>query len=186
MTNGNASKINARGLRIASILLVGGIALTACGSSSSGGNTASPPNSVAPTGVAPTTAAPVGNSGGGSDSGSTFCKFAKAEQAQQTTEAQELTTDSPAQLGTFIQHAFSALSALAAAAPSAIKSDVQILVAADQAIFTALKNAKYNYKNVSPTTFTAVDTPAFKKATTAITTYLATSCGILPSGAPTP
>jgi hypothetical protein len=179
--NGTVSTMQMRGLRLSAVLIAAGIALTACGSSSSGGTSAA--STTSPTSSTTPSAAPT-SSLGALGSGS-FCLEAKAEEAQASKEIKAFESDTPAQLSAFAQHVLAELQTFTSSAPSAIKADVAIAVAADQKIFAALKKANYNYKNVSPTAFESVDTPAFKRATAAITKYFQTKCGISPSSVPT-
>jgi hypothetical protein len=177
--SGNVSAVQMRGVRVGAVLLAAGFALAACGSSSSGG---SPAAGASTPPVASTTAA---SGSGGSLSASSFCGIAKAEQAQATKEEQQITADTPAQLATFIQQVTAQLQSFTSSAPSEIKADVQVAAAADEKIFAALKKAKYNYRNVSPTALQSIDTPAVTKASSAIGAYLESKCGISPSSAPT-
>jgi hypothetical protein len=181
MSNGSAMVVNARIPRVATILVGAGLVLAACGGGSSGGGATAAPAS---SGIAPTGAATAAGSGG-SVSGSSFCTLAKAEQSQEAKEVKTLQSDTPAQLGAYVQSALGELQLLASSAPSAIKSDVQTVVTADETVFQALKKANYNYQNLSPTTLESVDTPAFKRAGTAVTSYLETTCGVSPAATAT-
>jgi hypothetical protein len=164
-----------RGLRFGAVLIAAGIALAACGSSSSGGSGAAALNS--PAAAATDTASAPAASSGGSGSGS-FCGFAKTAQAQEANDSKAFTSDNPKQLATYSQKAVAELETFSAAAPSAIKTDVTTVVAGAEKLFTLLKKANYDYKKVDPTSFEAIDTPAFNQANAAIASYLKNTCGI--------
>jgi hypothetical protein len=161
-----------------------GVLLAGCGSSSKAAGSAATPTtsgsavtatSAAPSSAAATQAA-VKISGGGS-----FCDDARAEQAQEDKDVSAFTTDSPAQLQKFEETAMAELPIFAAAAPSSIKSDVNLIVSGDEAIFNGLKAAGFNYAKLDPKVTSEFETPAFTSAASAVTAYLQKSCGIAPS-----
>jgi hypothetical protein len=184
--NGNVMTVRLHGLRAGAVLVAAGIALSACGSSSSGGSGPTSPTSsaIASTSTSSASAAPNSNSSGLA-SGSSFCTYAKTQQEQAAKEIKAFESDSPKQLNAFVGRALSELQAFTSTAPAAIKADVAIAVTGDQKVFAALKKANYDYRDVSPTALESVDTPAFKRATLAIASYLESRCGITPSAVPT-
>jgi hypothetical protein len=163
-----------RGLRVGAVLIAAGISLAACGSSSSGG-TAAAGSSTAPSAAAST---PAASSGGSTLDADAFCTYAKKTQSEETKQAQAFSSDSPKQLAAYVQQSLSELQAFAAAAPSAIKGDVTTVVAGVDKLFTALKNANYDYTKIPPSSVQAIDTPAFTQADAAISSYLKSKCGI--------
>jgi uncharacterized protein HemX len=176
-----------RRVRVAAALGAAGFLLAACGSSSS---SSTPPASAAAstspaaqTSAAATSAAvstPAINAG----SGGSFCQYARAQKAQQATEIQAFTTDTPQQLAQLESKALSELTVLTASAPSQIKSAVQTVVGEDQALFEALKKANYDFTKIPPSATASLNTPAFAKANQTIANYLKTSCGISTSATP--
>lgn len=115
----------------------------------------------------------------GSFVGSSFCRAATAEQARQAVAARALSsTSSPAVLRALEERAMAQLPRFLAIAPAAIKPDLQIVVAAEQSMLTALKAANYDVRTLTSATTAALDSPKFAKAVRAITSYLSTACGI--------
>jgi hypothetical protein len=170
--SGNVST-RLRVLRTGAVLIAAGISLAACGSSSSGGTSATALNSPA---ASDTASAPaVTSSGLGSGS---FCGFAKTAQSQEENDSKAFTSDNPKELAAYSQKAVSELEAFSAAAPSSIKPDVATVVTGAEKLFALLKKANYDYTKVDPTSFESIDTPAFTKADDAIASYLKDKCGI--------
>jgi hypothetical protein len=160
-----------------------GVLLAGCGSSSKTAGSApvastSGPTSVTTPATTPSSAAPpaVKIAGGGS-----FCDDARSEQAQEDKDVSAFTTDNPAQLQKFEETAMAELPIFAAAAPSSIKSDVNLIVSGDEAIFNGLKAAGFSYAKLDPKVTAQFETPAFSSAASAVTDYLQKSCGIAPS-----
>jgi hypothetical protein len=192
MPTDGSSKVSARVLQLGAVLVAVGVVLTACGSSSSGGtaaggqsispNVTTSPTVSSSTAVTPTTGSTAAANSGGSDSSSSFCTYAREQQAQASKEAAQFQGDTPQQLAAFTQKALAELEQFTSAAPSAIKSDVQVIVVADQKVFNALKQAGYDYKNVNPDTFASIDSPALTKASKDISTYLSSTCGVSTTG----
>jgi hypothetical protein len=167
-----------------------GVLLAGCGSSSkaagptpAAGTSASSTAvaSGAPAAVAASSQAAVKISGGGS-----FCDDARAEKAQEAKDISAFTADSPAQLQKFEEQAMAELPVFAAAAPSAIKSDVALVVSGDEAIFNGLKAAGFSYAKLDPKIAAQFETPAFTNASAAITAYLTKTCGIAPASEEVP
>jgi hypothetical protein len=172
--------------------------LAACSSSTSG-KAVGAPAGAAKSGASSTAGSAAGSapaSSAGSSSkapkvsgnpGSGFCNDARAEQAQEAKQADAFSTYTPAELEKFEEQAAKELPVFAAEAPSAIKSDVQTLVAADQKIFDALKAVNWDFSKLDLTTFSAqVDTPAFTTAADNVTSYLEKVCGISEGDSATP
>jgi hypothetical protein len=190
MPNNEAHPIWSRALRVGAVLLSAGAVITACGSGSSGGAaagssnvtptvTATTPSTTTPT-TASTTPTSTGNSG--TLSAASFCTYAKKQKAQAAGEAKQFAADSPAELAAYTQKALAELEQFTASAPAAVKSDVQVVVVADQKVFAALKQAGYNYRNLNPQTFASLDSPALQQASAGIATYFAKTCGISSGG----
>lgn len=177
-------------LRIGAALISCGFLLAACGSSgssaagptpSSAAAAQSSANAASP--VSPPSSAAAASTGAIAGAGAdvSFCKDAKLQQAQQTAALKALTTDSPQQLEAFENQALAALTTLTSSAPAAIKSDVAVIVAADQKLFAALKAANFNYTKLNPTTLSSLDGSALANASKGIAAYLTTKCGIKPT-----
>jgi hypothetical protein len=167
-------------------ILLAAIVLTACGSSSSStlgaAASAAAADGSASGSASGSAASPAGSSAAiKGDSNSKFCTFAVAEQAQEDKTSQEITGDSPQDLQKFEEQAISALPAFVAAAPSAIKSAVQTLAAADQKFFTALKAAGFDYTKLDPSIESTFEDPQFTAAATTVSDYLEQVCGINPT-----
>jgi hypothetical protein len=186
--HGHTTNRTIRGLRVTAGLIGVGFVLAACGSSGSSSN---PPASSSPvassaavTSAVPSSAAPSTAAVAGANPSSSFCLYAKAQQAQEAAEEKAITSDNPQQLQAFETQALAALTKLTASAPSQVKGAVQTIVTADQALFAALKAAGYNYTKVSPGALAKFDTPALAQAAKTITAYLKTSCGISATASP--
>jgi hypothetical protein len=186
-----ATTTSLRRVRVAAALGAAGFLLAACGSSSS--SSTPPPSAAAATSPAAQTSAatsaapssaPVSAPAINAGSGGSFCQYARAQKAQQASEIQAFTTDTPQQLAQLETKALSELTILTASAPSQIKSAVQTVVGEDQALFQALKKANYDFTKLPPSATTSLNTPAFAKANQTISTYLRTSCGISTSSSP--
>jgi hypothetical protein len=119
-------------------------------------------------------------------SGGSFCDKARSEEAASAKDAAALTSGNPQQLEQLEEKELSELKGFVSSAPSQIRGAVAILAAGDQKLFDALKAANFDYTKLSPTTISAFDTPQFTQAADQITAYLASTCGISPSDAPTP
>jgi hypothetical protein len=119
-------------------------------------------------------------------SGGSFCDKARSEEAASAKDAAALTSGNPQQLKQLEEKDLSELKGFVASAPSKIRGDVATLAAGQQKLFDALNAANFDYTKISPATITAFDTPAFTQAADNITAYLASTCGISPSDAPTP
>jgi hypothetical protein len=167
--------------------VLAGVLLTACGSGTSGTlGAALGASSSAAAGAASgaandgatsaATSAPSSTIKG--DSNSRFCTLAVAEQQEEDKTSSAITGDSPQDLQKFEEQAISALPAFVAAAPSAIKSAVQTLAAADQKFFAALKAAGYDYTKLDPSIESTFEDPQFTAAATTVTNYLTQVCGI--------
>jgi hypothetical protein len=185
-------------VRLASVGVLAAVALLVSACSSSGSAPAATgAASIAPASVvsapavspvpssssAPTSDASSASSGGGADLGSgTFCSIAKQEQARSEKEADAYSTGDPAALEKLETDGVNELQKFVAISPSAIKSDVEVIAAADQKLFAALKAAKFVIAKVDQSALTSLQTPAFTAAEKHITTYLATTCGIKASG----
>jgi uncharacterized protein HemX len=178
-------------VRIAAALGAAGFLLAACGSSSS--SSTPPPSAAAATSPAAQTSAAAGSAAPSTPvsapainagSGGSFCQYARAQKAQQASEIQAFTTDTPQQLAQLETKALSELTVLTASAPSQIKSAVQTVVGEDQALFDALKKANYDFTKLPPSATAALNNPAFAKANQTIANYLKTSCGISSSSTP--
>jgi hypothetical protein len=182
---------------LAMIIVAGALVLSGCGSSTAGsattnsagggGGAASTPNSTSAT-AAPSSASAVStngpstsSAGGGNAAGSGFCKDAVLAEVAQRKSASSLAVDSPAALQKFEAQTLAKLKEFVAIAPSAIKGDLEVLVAADQQLYNSLAAAHFDMRNVNPAVLSKLDTPQFKKAVHAITAYLSTACGISPS-----
>ncbi|MEO8888482.1 MAG: hypothetical protein ABI429_04220 [Jatrophihabitantaceae bacterium] len=176
----------------ASIMIAAAVSLSGCSSGSAAGPARSnataandrvtgPPSvsgavassSGSSAGVARTSA---GRGGIAADTG--FCRQATLAQQAQRKNVNAFTVDSPASLQKFEQQALGTLSGFVASAPSTIKDDVKVLVAADHRLYAALAAAHFDIRKINPDSLSELQTPAFTKATTSITAYLATSCGI--------
>jgi hypothetical protein len=180
------------GVAIVSAVLL----LAACSSSTSGKPVGAPAASVTANGSSTTTTGTTPSSPAASSStaskvsgnpGSGFCNDARAEQAQEAKQADAFTTYTPAELQKFEEQAAKELPVFAAEAPSEIKSQVEVLVAADQKIFDELKAANWDFAKIDVTTFsTDIETPAFTAAADAVTNYLEKVCGISEGDSATP
>ena len=122
--------------------------------------------------------------GGGSAAGTNFCQRAALEQAAQAKSARQLSSASPASLQRFEKHALDELSGFVAIAPSAIKGDLSVLVAADQKLYNALAAAHFDIRQVDESQLAALRTPAFTKSVASISAYLTKSCGIKTTATP--
>jgi hypothetical protein len=119
-------------------------------------------------------------------SGGSFCDKARSEEATSAQDAAALTSGNPQQLKQLEEKELSELKGFVSSAPSQIKGAVAILAAGDQKLFDALQAAGFDYAKLDPTTISSFDTPQFTQAADQITAYLASTCGISPSDAPTP
>jgi hypothetical protein len=176
------------------VLAAAGLLISACSSSGSPSATGAASHAPAPVSViasapvgssapasapAPTSSTSAVSSGGGAGlSAAGFCAVAKQEQARSEKEANAYSTGDPAALEKLETDGVNELQKFVAIAPSAIKSDVEVIAAADQKLFAALKQAKFVIKNVDQSALASLQTPAFTAAEKHITTYLATTCGI--------
>jgi hypothetical protein len=146
-------------------------------------------SSVAPTGPsasAPSSASTVASSqpGGGLAVGSNFCQQARVEQQAQQKSASELAIDSPAALEKFEKQALTKLPGFVAIAPAPIKGDIQVLVAADQKLYSELAAVNFDIRKLNPSTLAGLQTPQFTKAADAIDAYLRQTCGITTTPSP--
>jgi hypothetical protein len=180
-----------RAAQAGAAILSAAVLLAACSTSTSGKAVGAPAGSVtsspgssttSATGGSSTASSPAASSSSASavsgNPGSGFCNDARAEQAQEDKQAAAFTTFTPAELEKFEEQAAKELPVFAAEAPSAIKSQVEALVQADQKIFAALKAVNWDFSKINPSTFGDLDTPAFEAASTAVTDYLQKVCGI--------
>jgi hypothetical protein len=171
----------ARRLGAAAVLISMSALLAACGGGSSSSNASGSTSTAPQTSSAPASSPAVASStkaasGGGSST--SFCQVAKAEQSQEAAEEKALVGDTPQQLSQYESKAVAELTKYTATAPSSIRSDVQVVVTAVQSLFKQLKAVNNDYTKLGPTALSSLDSPALTKATKAIETYLANSCGI--------
>jgi hypothetical protein len=171
------------------LLLVAGLVLAGCGSSSKvvsgAGASAAAIKSAASSGAASGSAAGASPSSTSSvvtgNPNSSFCVEAAAEQAQEDKDTEAFTTDSPADLKKFEDQAQAELKVFVSKAPAALKGDVQTIATADNALVAALDKVNYDFTKLDPTFATSFDTPAFEAAVTNVDNYLEQVCGIHPS-----
>jgi hypothetical protein len=162
-----------------------GVLLTACGGGSTTLSTPAAAGSTAigaaAAGTSAAAGAPASSSVALGNSDSSFCQEALAEQAQEAKDIDAFTADTPAQLEQFEQQALNELAIFVKKAPAAIKSAVQTIADADQTLFNDLKAVNFDYTKLGPNIATSFDTPSFMAATTTVTNYLASACGITDS-----
>jgi hypothetical protein len=185
MARDRATRRTFRLVQVTATVAAATIALAACAGSSiksatvagttSGSTSAAV--SVATSGVK--IAPPLGNST------SKFCQVAQQAQAQTTQQEQQFSTDTPAELQKFEEQAMAALTLYAAQAPTQIKGALQTILAAEQTLFNDMKASGYDITKMTANDLSAFETPAFVTAVTTVTNYLATTCGITTSAAPT-
>jgi hypothetical protein len=135
--------------------------------------------SSAPSSVA-TSALPTSHAGVGSAAGSGFCTDAAFADAAQRKAASSLSLGSPAALQKFEAQSLAKLQQFLAIAPSAIKSDLEVIVAADRQLYNALAAAHFDMHSMNTAALASLDTPQLKRAVRSITAYLASACGISP------
>jgi hypothetical protein len=128
-----------------------------------------------------TNAPSTSSAGVGSATGSGFCKDAAFADAAQRKAASSLSMDSPAALQKFEAQSLARLQQFVAIAPSAIKSDLEVIVAADRQLYNALAAAHFDMHSMNTAAFARLNTPQLKRAVRSITAYLASACGISPS-----
>ena len=116
----------------------------------------------------------------GSAAGSGFCKDAAFADAAQRKAATSLSVDSPAALQKFEAQSLAKLQQFLAIAPSAIKGDLEVIVAADRQLYNALAAAHFDMRSMNTAALARLDTPQLKRAVRSITAYLASACGISP------
>jgi hypothetical protein len=165
-----------RALRVGAVLVVAGIALVACGSSSSGGSSGN--STVTPSAQTSSATTPASTPGTSTPavSGAAFCKYAKTEKSKVAAEEKAFAVDSPAQLQKIEQEALTAVTELAANAPAAVKSDVTLVVTTDEKVFNDFKAVHYDFAKLNPRDLSTLDTPAFANAGRAIATYFGRVC----------
>jgi hypothetical protein len=168
-----------RAARLCAVLAVAGVALVACGGGSSGSSGAGAQITTTPPvqSSAATTPSSQPTSSGAPASLTSFCKYAKTEKAQVASEEKAFALDSPAQLEKFEQEALSAITALSASAPAAVKSDVKLVVTTDEKVFADLKAAHFNFSKVNTSDLSKADSPAFVNAAHGIVAYFHQACG---------
>jgi hypothetical protein len=184
-SDGEPVLIRGRRLRVAVVVATSGAVLAACGGGSSAAGAQSVGSAPVQTSPAPTpSSAPATASAPTTGSGTSFCKYAKAEKSEVANEIKAFSLDSPAQLEKFEEQALSAVSALAASAPAPVKSAVQTVVTTDQTFFKELKAANFDYAKLNTSAIAKINTPAFRSANQTIVNYLRTACGIKGSSSP--
>lgn len=181
-----------QGLRLLSCgVALAALTLTATACSSSSSTTAAAAGASHPAGTTATSGASA--SGSMSAPGSTvittpdvsgsktssFCRDAQNQAADESKEETNFASDTPAQLKTFEENAEKELTAYVAEAPSQIRSSVQTIATAGQAVFQALQKAGFDFTKLDSSTLAAsLDTPAFEQAATTVSAYVEKVCGI--------
>jgi hypothetical protein len=162
---------SARALRLAPLAFV--ISATVMVSGCSGGAktaaSATAADSAAPAGdtAAGTAATPVKATGGGK-----FCT--ELAQAMNTSRASTPGTDAKAQ----ILAARAATDQIVNTAPSAIKSDVRVLVAASNVMYDALAKVDYDYSKLTAADTAGLSAPDVAAAEQHLLAYVKGTCGI--------
>jgi hypothetical protein len=156
------------------VVLVVSVVLAAC-SGSNGKKLATPSSSTTPVATGPTTTIrPVDTSFTGQNSAQ-FCALAKTYNDRFGNVG---TASTPAQLRTVTQDGRTAINQAAAAAPSEIKPDVQVLADAFGTLFTELDKVNFDPTKVSAAAFAPLQTPQFQTSTVRFQAYLKSVCGV--------
>ena len=134
-----------------------------CRRSGSNGHSTSAPTASSATSSVPTNASSTSTAGGGSAAGSGFCKVAAVADAAQRKAASSLAVDSPAALQKFEAQSLAKLQQFVAIAPTAIKGDLEVIVAADRQLYNALAAAHFDMRSMNTATLAKLDTPQFKR-----------------------
>jgi len=168
-----------RALALAALTVVALSAAAGCGSSS---GTSAATTAAAGAGSATTTAdgstlATVKATGGGS-----FCTWV----ADSLNQAKLDPTSKPADLKKYFDKALSSLHNAVSKAPGDIKADLKLLESALEQEIAALAKVDFDFSKVGASTFTDLDTPAFKAASARVDTYVKKHCGLDLTGTSTP
>jgi hypothetical protein len=173
---------SARTLRLAPIALVVGamVMVSGCNSTKTGATAGSTvgTDTAAPAVDSAAAAAPVKATGGGK-----FCTELASAMNTTPTAAEAAGTDPKAQ----ILAARAASDKLVSSAPGAIKSDVQLLVKASNAMYDALAKVNYDYSKLTPADTASLSAPDVAAAEQHLQDYVKGTCGIdLTDGASAP
>ena len=147
------------------------VLLTGCSSGSDDGKSQASPT---PTSAPSTTVRPVDTSFTGQNSAQ-FCALSKTYTDRFTNVGPGST---PAQLRTATQEGRTAINQAAAAAPSEIKPDVQVIANVFTGLFTELEMVDFDISKLSPASLGSLQAPEFQSSTTRFQAYLRTVCGV--------
>ena len=142
------------------------------GDSDDGKSQASPTPTSAP--GPSTTARPVDTSFTGQNSAQ-FCALSKTYTDRFSNVGPGST---PAQLRTATQEGRTAINQAAAAAPSEIKPDVQVIANVFTGLFAELERVNFDIGKLAPASLGSLQSPEFQASTTRFQAYLRTVCGV--------
>jgi hypothetical protein len=143
---------------------------------------------TAATSTAPSAAKTTPAAVGGGGDGATFCTLVKQQEAaiRGTAISQLLVSGTASGWKTYFQQAEAMNQKLAAAAPSAIRSSVDLLETEDQALQAQLVAANYDVTKINMTKLTqSLQDPKYLAAVSQMLAYIKTSCGVDLTAPPT-
>jgi hypothetical protein len=173
--------------RFAALLVVTlGLGVAACGGG--GSKTATAPTTAPPA----ATSAPSGSNttatttGSGTNPGSSFCRDAQVVKAKTAQQTQNEFTDTPAQLQALFKQTMSELPGFVKAAPSQIKSAVNMVASLDTQFYNLLQADGFSFTKLAanPAAKALLQSPSLQQANVTIANYLSKVCGISSSTPP--